>query len=61
MGFYKEIIVGCIAPATKSFSLYNAAAFRPSSGDNVWSSSACSAAEKHISGVYVDYPLKQML
>lgn len=46
---------------THSFSLYNVAAFRPSSDGRVWSSAAHSAAEKHISGVYVGHLLRLML
>lgn len=38
-----------------------AATFRPGRGDDVWSSGACSAAEEHIPGVDVDWPLRLML
>lgn len=60
-GFLQENCFGCTGPTTNVFSLYNAATFRPSCGDIVWSSGACSTAEKHIPGVYADCPVRLML
>lgn len=62
MDFYKDLFIKILVlQLTHSLSLYNAAAFRPRCDGRVWSSATRSAAEKHISGVYVAHLLRLML
>lgn len=50
MRFYMDMVVLMALHQPQIFFLYNTATCRPGCDNGLWSSSSCTAAEKHISG-----------